>query len=156
MQGVMCTAGTATEFAVTTGQDLIQIAGNASCIAAIHEIRIGQSTDAGDADAGMVRYRISRCTTLGTGGVAESEQVLIPSAYTVLNSILTDNSSAATGLTLLHTDTFNIQSGLLYLPAPEARIVVPAVATEGVVLAFTSTVAATFSCSIVWEEIGIT
>ena len=159
MQGIMYSAASGTAFAAATAaeMELIQLGGDAAAIGVIHELRIGQTTEAGDAAAEMLEVKIFRATTLGAGTTMEALEGLIPGSPVAKLLPKYNSTTLSTVLSLIHADAFNVQAGWLYLPTPETRVVVPAVATEGVVVQISAPLdSITFSVTVVWEEIGIT
>lgn len=156
MYGYMQTAGTGTEFTLSGAErDVIILLGDATAIAFIHEIRVGQGEDAGDAQAEMLRIEIHRTTSAGAG-TAETETPLLDGGPAAVCEVRT-NCALSTGLTLLMSDVFNVQAGWHYLPIPTARISVPSSATEGICVRIAQPDdELTLSASIVWEEIPIT
>ena len=121
----------------------------------IHSCRIGQFSDAGDADAEMLEVRVVRYTGAqgATGGIAGDEtphEVGMP-ASGVVSHIGSTTLSATT--TTIMEDSFNVQAGWLYLPTPEERIWV----TAGAGIAFVCVAAPndiiTITASCTYEEL---
>lgn len=122
----------------------------------LHEVRLGQGTDAGDAEAEMLQVTMGRYDgSDGTGGTSPIPERLDPGdalAATVLR--VNDVTTGATGVTEIFHDTWNVQAGWLYLPTPETRIIIPG-GTNFVVR--TLTIPAdplTISATLTFEEIG--
>ena len=143
-----------------TSADIIRIAGNAGAIYYIHEVRIGQTSDAGDANAEQLPIAAFRYTTAGSGSASTPAIVSkMPGAPTAKAVITLVEDSIASGLSgQLVTDAWNVQGGFVYTPAPEDQDIVAAVATEGIVFHCTKTVQSnlTLCVSITWEEVLIT
>ena len=158
-KGLMYTASSpAGGFAQAAARELIQIGGNANCIAVIHSVRIGQFTEFADAAAEALSLEWYRCTTLGAG-TAAVEEPLQPAGAKDLSAdcVVVVNAAVSTGLTILGADSINVQAGYLYLPTPDEQIVVPAVATEGVCWQVSvPNDSITWTVTMVWEEFNIT
>lgn len=91
----------------------------------IHEFVIGQEASTTSAQAVLTAQRRSTASTLPTAGTAVSLDPTGPA--TRLASSTTTNAygiASATGTAgaALHRWTFNVLSGLLYVPTPDARI----------------------------------
>lgn len=94
----------------------------------LHEVRIGQSTEAGDAQDEMIGIFIKRFSggfTSGSGGTAsatvsplDSDDATVAVASETCN---TTQCSGGTSVTLV-SDAFNVRAGWQYLPTPECRI----------------------------------
>jgi hypothetical protein len=147
--------GTLAPTAHTAAGDLMAITGTGTGALVLHSIHIGQTLDAGDAEAEMVHCRLSRWTTAGTGGTTPT-----PSPHnlgqTAASTFRINATVDATVLTTLYEFVFNVQAGLFYTPTPEEMIVVSAEATDGLVLALVTVPAdsLTIAGSMTWEEIG--
>lgn len=86
---------------------------------------ITQATEFGDAAEEMLRYRIIRGHTAnGTGGTVATPRPLDPGDVAASFTCDTMNSGIATGGTpvFLHSGTFNVRTGLEYIPPPEMRV----------------------------------
>ncbi len=158
--GKMFSAGTAVagiDTVAATIEEILQFPGETTALAKIHEVRIGQSSDAGDADAEMLRVSWFRTTTLGTTGTAIVGVGLEPGFGTALSNSVSAGATLSTSLTLMGSEAFNVQAGWLWLPTPLLQITVPAVATEGVVWQLSGSLdIITLHATVVWEEFAIT
>lgn len=88
-------------------------------------IFIGQSTELGDTGEEFMRWQIMRGhASSGTGGATPTPRPLKPDQATVGFAADTSNSSLAGGGTPvnLHSDTFNVRTGLILVPTPEMQI----------------------------------
>jgi hypothetical protein len=133
-------------------------AGAATAVAFVHEVRVGQNTEFGDAAAEMTRIQVAKFTTIGSGGQAGVVNPLLEGGPTAIFATRFGDSTQATTLTILVDETFNIQAGWLYLPIPETRISVSSVVTEGLVVRMpeASDDTVDWNATITWEEIPIT
>lgn len=107
--------------------DLVHLVAASSHIIKLHEFRIGQDTDAGDAQAELIEINIARSTGPGTGGAVFTtpEPSEVGDAAADVTARTGDTTQATYAGTPLVVDTFNIQAGWLYLPTPEIRDVIP-------------------------------
>jgi hypothetical protein len=118
---------------VSALQDLFQLAPATNpCI--LMAVRIGQSSEEGDAAAEMLQIQISRVTLAvnGSGGsvpVARAHSPGSPAATTIVEA---NNTTQATVATIMVDDCFNVQAGWLWLPTPEEQIL--CVAGQGLVV----------------------
>lgn len=137
--------------------DIVTLTGSAASIGIIHRVSIGQFSEAGDAEAEMQAVSIGRYTTVGSGGVANSTSSLVPSERAPDLGSRRGDTTVATLSAVLVNDAWNLQAGWLYLPTPDERVIVPAVAAEGIYVRtgpFADTVS--MGCTIIWEEIRVT
>lgn len=115
---------------VSAIQDLFELTGASNKTLVIHEIKAGQSSDAGDAQSEQLKVTFKRFTgayTSGSGGSAPTPRPLDPGDAAATFTAEINNTTQATGGTsvTLHADSFNvIGPGFHYLPIPEARIVI--------------------------------
>lgn len=135
MQGHMYTA-TVQLAAVTVIQDFFQLLAAAAVPIVIHSIRIGQSTEAGDAAAEMLRIRLARTdfTINGSGGstlTPEAHSPASPAASTVVEA---NNTTLSTVQVPILEDVFNVQAGWLYVPTERERLIIPAGVTNGFIV----------------------
>jgi hypothetical protein len=108
--------------AVTAAQDFFELTPSDDHPIKVLGLFLSQSTDVGDSEEEMLRIQIIRGhSTSGSGGSAQTPVPLDPSdtaagfAAEVNNTTI---ASAGTGL-ILHSDTFNIRSGLQIFWTPE-------------------------------------
>lgn len=111
--------------AVTAAQDFFEIAPADDKPVVLHAVYLSQSSDVGDAAEEILRVIIGRGhATTGSGGTTPTPTPINMSdtaAGAVVEMNNTTIASAGTLLTL-HSDTFNIRTGMVYIPAPEDRI----------------------------------
>jgi len=102
--------------------DLIQIANNANVTAKLIAFHMGQSSDAGDAEAELLRWSIMAGygATVGSGGTALTEQNIGRYGNTPQASVLALNDTIALAgagsLVTKHGDTFHVAAGLHWEP----------------------------------------
>ena len=144
--------------AVTAAQDVFEIVAPASSRLMIREIRLGQYSDPGDAQAEMLSVQIIRgYTTSGSGGASVTPVNLSPvsGAAAAVATVERNNTTVAadgTGAVLL-ADTFNVMGGWRYYPVPEERIEV-GVSQRLVVRITAPADALTMNGTLVYEEVG--
>jgi S-formylglutathione hydrolase FrmB len=153
----MIYSATFTAVAVSAAQDLFEIAAPADAAVVLHSVRLGQSSDAGDAAAEMLPVQIVKGnTTSGSGGSAVTPTPL-ESGYAAAGAAVeannTTQASAGTPLTVV-ADAFNVQVGWQWIPTPEERIVLSPSQRAVVRLSAAPADALTMSGTLVFEEIG--
>lgn len=122
-------AATFSAVAITAAQDVFEITAPSSSRLLIREIRIGQYSDAGDAAAELLSILILRgYTVTGSGGTTLTPANMrghsgTLAASSVVKANNTTVANTGTAVTLL-ADSFNVQAGFRYYPAPEDRLVV--------------------------------
>jgi hypothetical protein len=143
--------------AVSAAQDLFALKTSANVPLILHECRIGQTTDKGNAAEEILRVRILRgTTTLGSGGTTPTPQPADPGdAAAVCTTHVNDTtpSSAGTQVTLLE-DTFNDRAGWLYVPVPEDRFLCPVGTIISINLPTAPANSITVSATLIFEEFG--
>jgi hypothetical protein len=116
---------------VSAAQDLFELVAATGKPIAIHEIRIGQTSDAGDAQDEMLQVSLIRGhATSGSGGTGSLTPASLnanDSACGITDAEINNTTVASTGtpVTVL-TDAFNVRSGWLYMPTPECRPIIAA------------------------------
>ncbi len=114
--------------AATAAQDLFEIAAPANSRVRIREIRIGQYSDFGDAQAELISILVMRGhTTTGSGGSsvtpapidAATEAPAAGSTVKANNTTVAANGSPVT----LVADAWNVAAGWWYYPPEEEQIV---------------------------------
>lgn len=144
--------------AVSAAQDVFEIVAPASTRLKIREIRLGQYSDPGDAQAEMLSVQIIRgFTTSGSGGSSVTPVNLSPvsGAAAATATVEANNTTVAqdgTGAVLL-ADSFNVQRGWRYCPPSEERIEV-GVSQRLVVRITAPADSLTCNGTVVFEEIG--
>lgn len=110
--------------AVTAAQDFFEISPADDKPVIIHAIHLSQHSDTGDTAEEMLRLSIIRGhTTSGSGGSAPTPAPLDPNdAAAGFAAEVNNTTIASTGTTVtLHSESFNIRSGWVYMPTPECR-----------------------------------
>jgi len=108
---------------VTAASDLFEVGAPSDAVVVIHSIRIGQSSDAGDAEAEMARIELVRRSATGNGTSITArphEEGDAAFGGTVERNAGTPGASVH----VIHADTFNVQIGWQYAPTPEERLVI--------------------------------
>ncbi len=117
-----------TRQAVSTIIDLWELLAASGKPFYLHEIRLGQASDYGDAAAEGLAIEIKRGigNTSGSGGSSGTAQkhATNDAAGGVTAEILNTTQAVAGGgsLTTIQSDAFNAQAGYQYLPPPEQRL----------------------------------
>lgn len=110
--------------AVTAAQDFFEIVPADDKPCAIHAIHLSQSTEVGDSAEEMLRVKIIRGhTTSGSGGSTSTAAPLDPSDTAAGFTCEVNNTTiASVGTTAdLHSESFNVRAGWVYIPTPECR-----------------------------------
>ena len=145
--------------AATVQVDFFELIGTASKILEVHEVRLSQHTDYGDAAEEIVQVLVRRGvgSTTGTGGtqaaVPTKLETGLPTAGFTFDYMNTTKMTAGTRDILLST-AWNIRGEFLYLPTPECRIILAPSERFTVELATTPIDSITFNGSMVVAEIG--
>lgn len=100
--------------AVTLAQDVFEITAPADSVVLIHDIKMGQYTDFGDAAAEILSVQVIRGFTVsGSGGASATPTNLEPWSRTAGSAVETNNTTVAntgTGAVIV-SDTFNVAAG---------------------------------------------
>lgn len=140
--------------AVTAAQDFFDLLAPATAVLVIHRIFLGQSSDAGDAQAEMLGVHISRSTAAG-GGTGGSTLTARPHQFghaATAAVVEANNTTVSTVQTNIFEESFNVQAGWFHVPTPEERLVIPPSGTICVGLTVPSD-SLTMQGSITFEEI---
>jgi hypothetical protein len=122
----MMYAATFGAVAVTAAQDAFEIVAPSTKCVVIHEIALEQSSDAGDAQAELLRVQAIRgFTTSGSGGSSVTPAPLENGSAAAGSTVEANNTTVATtGTTATLFDrAFNVQIGFFWQPTPECRVV---------------------------------
>lgn len=133
--------------------DLYEITAPTDAVVVVHSIEIGQSSDAGDAEAEMLEVSLRLATVAGSGGFSGNDTPLQAGSPAFGGVADVENSTVATAAVQYERYTFNIQAGWLYRPTPEERIVV----SPGAIFVVRVSAPAdslTFNSTFTFEEIG--
>jgi hypothetical protein len=143
--------------AVTAANDLWTLTAGATSRLAILEVRFGQYTDFGDAAAEILGVTMRSGDTAGSGGSAVT--ALNVSRHTgakaTTTTVARNNTTQASGGSLVWADAWNIQAPFVWLPPdPKQRFIVEA--GEVFVVALTLPAdSITMSGTITFEELGL-
>lgn len=113
--------------AVSAAQDVFEIVAPATSRVVLREVRLGQYSDAGDAEAELLSVTFLRGhTTTGSGGAAVTPANLmgVTGSTAAVSTVARNNTTVATGgspVTLL-ADSFHVAAGFRWYPAPEEQI----------------------------------
>lgn len=106
--------------AVTAATDAAQGTVTADVPVVLHLLEILQTTDLGDAAEEIIKIGVYRGVTAGTGGGTPAETNLVDNDNAAAtNSVLTWNTSASTGGTLLWIIGWNVRIPTVWAPTPE-------------------------------------
>lgn len=144
--------------AVTVAQDLFEGLLPADMCVSLHEVKVTQSSDAGDAASEQIRVSIRRVVgpTPGSGGSSptpakhQTGDVVSTVGWEANN---TTQSSGGTN-TLIIPDVENVHNGVHYLPIPEDRIMYSPAEYILVELEDAPADSLTMSGYLTYEEIG--
>jgi hypothetical protein len=126
------------EVAVTAQQDLFDVAPATNKPIYVHELKLSQSTEVGDAAEEQLHIRMVRgFATVGSGGgSATVARQLASDAAASFTARINDTTKAVVGggvTDIVDTDSWNVRSGLPLIWTPETRIWVTAADTRIVV-----------------------
>lgn len=114
---------------VSAAQDVFELLAASARPFVLHELAIGQYSDAGDAQAELLSVLIKRATgayTSGSGGTTPTpakHATNDAAAATTAEANNTTQAAAGSGaLTVVRAESFNVQAGYQYLPTPEQRL----------------------------------
>ena len=141
--------------AVSTTQDLFEIATPATTGAALLGLFIGQSSDYGEAQAEGLRVLVIRgATTTGTA-TSVTPVSRLPGTGASVCTCKRNSTVAATGGTPVnvHADAFNVQAGYQYWWTPETTPTVAPSSRVVVNLPAAPTDAITVSATLIFEEL---
>jgi len=116
---------------VSAAQDFFEILAGASQTIRILSAFIGQSSDAGDAEAEMLGVLLKRGSGSFNSGTGGSTPTAVPHHFsdtavssTTIEANNTGQASAGSGaLTTIRAESMNVQAGWYYTPTPEEVIV---------------------------------
>lgn len=144
--------------AVSAAQDVWEIVAHANTRVAIREIRLGQYSDFGDAQAEILSVTIiTGFTTTGSGGAAVTPVNLSrrTGGLSAVSTVARNNTTVAqdgTGTVVL-ADVFNVAAGWWYYPPEEERIIMEK--SQRLVVRITAPAdALTMNGTIIFEELG--
>lgn len=110
---------------VSVIQDLFEINAPSDACVAIHSAELGQTSDAGDAQAELLRVAWSRAPTAsGSGGASVTPAAHEEGTAAFGGTVERNNTTQATGTTVVVPGVFNVQGGYFYQPMIWERIVI--------------------------------
>jgi hypothetical protein len=140
--------------------DFAELLAPSDAVIRILSVRIGQDSEAADAQAEMMGVKFIRATGSytsgsGGGGAAAPHHKGAPAAGATAEVLNTTQAAAGLGtFTDLLQDAFNVQVGFLYQPTPDEYIHLSP--SDALVIAATKAPADSvdWKVSITWEELG--
>lgn len=117
-------AATFSQVAVTAVQDFFEITPATDKPVEIVAVHISQSSDAADAQDEMLSVEIVRGnTTSGSTGSTVTPRPLDQNDTAAGATVEANNTTKASAGTehRVHSESFNVRAGLVYIPVPEAR-----------------------------------
>lgn len=142
------------EVAVSAIQDLFELNAPSDSVVVIHKCIITQESDAGDAEAEMLRMTIQRAGTSGSAGSTATARPHHVGDAAFGGTVEVNNTTQAGTLTVLHAEAFNVQLGWIYDPSPEERIIVSPSGRVVFSINDAPADALTMSGILIFEEIG--
>ena len=142
------------QVAVTVAQDLFEIVAPSDAIVRIHEIHIGQSSDAGDSESEQLNVLIHRGTTSGSGGTTPTPSPLEVGDAAFGGTVEANNTTQGTEGVFLSSHDFNVMAGLDIVYTPETRPVISPSGRLIVESQIAPSDSLTMDGYIVFEEIG--
>lgn len=143
--------------AVSAAQDFFELTPATDKPCLIHEVRLGQYTDFGDAQAELVSVQIIRgYTTSGSGGSTVTSRALDQVDSAAGATVEANNTTVASAGTahILVADSFNVAAGWLFLPTPEMRPRASAATGGRIVVRITAPAdSLTMNGTLVYEEL---
>ena len=144
------------QVAVSAAQDLFEVVAPATDVVIIRSLEIAQSSDAGDTEDEMIAVSIiSGNTTSGSGGTSPTAVPLRLGDSAFGGTVEINNTTVATaGTAVTHrASAFNVRAGYVWMPDPDAMIILPPSAR--IVVRLTAPAdALTVSATLTFEEIG--
>ena len=147
--------------ATTVVLDFFELIAPADAVVKIHEIRITQSTEAGDAQSEQLIFQIKRASGAYTSGSAGTTPTPTPLNFgdpafggTVEANNTTQAAAGSGALATLLSASDNVHNGFHYLPTPETQIIISPSQALVVSLGAAPADSITFDGYIVFEEIG--
>lgn len=146
--------------AQTAAIDFFELSAASSKVCVLHEVRLGQTTDLGDAAEEVLMIKFVRgvgSVTSGNGSAATIVKLETGSsaASSTCETIATTQLAAGTGtLTTLKIIPWNIRSDFQYLPTPETRITLAPSEKLAIGLVAAPADSITYSGNLIFEEIG--
>jgi hypothetical protein len=142
---------------VTAQQDLFEVVAPSDAVVILHQLVVTQSSEVGDAQEEGLLIRLRRgMTTSGSGGSSVTP-ALLQSGFSAAGSTVEVNNTTKSQdgtIVTLHSEAWNIRAPFVWLPPPEARIILSPSARFAVELATTPGDAVTMAGTLILEELG--
>jgi len=142
------------QVSVDAAQDLFEIVAPADSVVRIHSIKIGQSSDAGDAESEQLNVLIHRGSTSGSGGSSPTPNPLEAGDAAFGGTVEANNDSQGTEGAILASFDFNVLAGLNEVFTPEERIYISPSQRLIIELQTAPSDALTMDGTVMFEEIG--
>jgi len=139
------------EVAVTAVQDLFEIVAPADSVVIIHMFEVSQSSDT---DSEQLNLLFHRGSTSGSGGSTPTPRPLAVGDAAFGGTVEANNTSQSTEGVHLHAASFNVLNGYMWMPTPEARIILSPSGRLIIELQTAPADSLTMSATVVFEEIG--
>ncbi len=139
--------------AVTAAVDFFEIAAPSTGMIKILSCRIGQTTEEADAQAEMLSISIVRYSTSGSvGGTVTPTPHQVGHAASGDTTVETNNTTQGGTPTIIIADSWNVQVGWLYQPAPDEMIWIPPSGILAIESPDTPSDSISFTGSLTYEE----
>ncbi len=142
------------EVSVSAIQDLFEVVAPADASVKIKSVEIGQSSDAGDAEAEMLPILMHRGTATGSGGTTVTPSPLEEGDAAFGGVAEANNTTQSVEGMFIYAGAFNVQIGFFYIPPPELQPTISPSQLFIVELQAAPNDALLMSGTIVLEEIG--
>jgi hypothetical protein len=139
------------EVAVSAAQDLFEIVAPSDAVVIVHGFVIGQSSDT---DSEQLNILVHRGSTSGSGGTSVTPSPLEVGDAAFGGTVEANNTSQGTEGTFIHSDTFNVLNGYVWVPTPECRPVLSPAGRLIIELQTAPADALTMSGTAYFEEVG--
>lgn len=139
------------EVAVSAIQDLFELNAPADAVVKVHSFEVSQSSDV---DSEMLALLFHMGSTSGSGGSTPTPTPLELGDAAFGGTVEANNTSQSTEGTFLHAAAFNVLNGYIWMPTPEARIVLSPGDRLIIELQTAPGDELTMSGTLVFEEIG--
>lgn len=138
---------------VSAAKGLFEITAKTNTVVILHSVFVGQSSDAGDAQAEMARIQIVRHDTAAAGSATTITARPHNSNDTAFQGTMKGTNTFAATNAILINESFNVQAGWYYTPTPEERISVHGAKRIAVDLPLAPSDALSIQARITFEEI---
>lgn len=139
------------EVAVTAAQDLFELVAPSDAVVIVHSFEISQSSDT---DSEQLNLLVHRGSTSGSGGSPVTPAPLEAGDAAFAGTCEANNTTQSTEGTKIHSASFNVLNGYIWMPTPEIR---PVIAPSGRLIVELQTAPAdslAMSGTIYFEEVG--